>query len=358
MTSRHSRRGFTLVELLVVIAIIGILVAMLLPAVQAAREAARRMSCGNNLKQIGLALHNYHDTYKTFPTIRGGQLVRGGTQNFGPGVNDRFYPGCPAWFNSAGWSWRALILPYMEQKPLYDSINFSVILDTNCYAGGVNRYSTVPNAQFMRIPAFECPSEPQTQVPRGGNFDAPTNYPGIWGSVANPFEPTSRSVRWGIFSNPNSAPCKMAAILDGTANTVMVGEVFRGVPYWRTTGGSHTGQRCRRWIAETGFCGADTSYPPNTYKLSKAQCLAQKVPTTGPTDNSQNSVSPFCPTRNCCPDLVRWVDNHNNGNSGRRPISSSHPGGAQTAYADGSVHFIPDSVDTIIWRATGTRGGG
>lgn len=345
----RTKGGFTLVELLVVIAIIGILVALLLPAVQAAREAARRMSCGNNLKQIALAIHNYHDTYKTFPPIRGGQLVTGGTQPFGSNVTA--YPGCPGWFNSTAWSWRALILPYVEQQPLYDEINFSVIRDTACYSAAPP-FSGTTDPNRVRIPGYECPSE--AWKPNGSN--APTNYGGIWGNDANAFSGSIN--RLGVFGmGSNVGTVRMASITDGTANTVMVGEVYRGVPYWRTTGASHTGQRCDRWIVETGFCGAETSYPPNTYKLSQAACANR--PPISIADNSTNAVNiQECPVKNCCPDIVEWVDNHNNGNRGRRPISSLHPGGAQAAYADGGVKFVPETVDTQVWRNTGTRAGG
>lgn len=334
------RRGFTLVELLVVIAIIGILVALLLPAVQAAREAARRMSCGNNLKQIALAIHNYHDTYKTFPPIRGGQLASGA-----------FYPGCQPWFNSTGWSWRALILPFVEQQPLYDQINFSVVRDTTCYSAAPPFTGTKDPNQVV-IPAYECPSEAWS--PNGAN--APTNYAGIWGSNANAFDGNSN--RLGVFGMGSQVSVvRMAGISDGTSNTAMVGEVYRGVPFWHMQGGgSQTGTRCDRWIVETGYCGADTSYPPNNYKLSQAVC--QTRPPVSGTDNSDNSVNlANCPTKNCCPDLIDWVDNHNNGNSGRRPISSLHPGGAQAAYADGGVKFVPETVDTQVWRNTGSRSG-
>ncbi|MBC8354847.1 MAG: DUF1559 domain-containing protein [Planctomycetes bacterium] len=345
----RRRRGFTLVELLVVIAIIGILVALLLPAVQAAREAARRMSCGNNLKQIALAIHNYHDTYKVFPPIRGGQLVGGGTQPFGSTVTS--YPGCPGWFNSTAWSWRALILPYMEQQPLYDRINFDVIRDTTCYSSQP-AWTGPTDPNQVRISGYECPTD---SAQRNG-ANAPTNYGGIWGSDANPF--SSVKSRLGVFGMGSTvSTVKMALLGDGTANTVMVGEIYRGVPYWRTTGGSHTGQRCDRWIVETGFCGADTSYPPNNYKLSAAACKSRPPISIG--DNSTNAVNPKdCPIKNCCPDIVEWVDNHNNGNRGRRPISSLHPGGALAAYADGSVKFVPETVDVQIWRGTGTRSGG
>lgn len=344
----RGRRGFTLVELLVVIAIIGILVALLLPAVQAAREAARRMSCSNNLKQIALSIHTYHGTYNAFPPIRAGQLVRGGTQPFGANVTS--YPGCPSWFNSTAWSWRALVLPFMEQQPLYDTINFNVIRDNGCYSSDPP-FSGPKDPNQVRIPAYECPSE---AWPTNGS-NAPTNYAGIWGSDANAFN--SVQGRLGVFGMGNTvSTVRMANIVDGTANTVMVGEVYRGAPYWRTTGGSHTGQRCDRWIVETGYCGADTSWPPNTYKLSQTACASRPPVSIG--DSSTSAVNPVeCPDKNCCPDIVEWVDNHNNGNRGRRPMSSLHPGGALAAYADGGVKFVPESVDDQVWRNTGTRTG-
>ncbi|HUG66755.1 MAG TPA: DUF1559 domain-containing protein [Pirellulaceae bacterium] len=352
LRSWRYRRGFTLVELLVVIAIIGILVALLLPAVQAAREAARRMSCGNNLKQIALAIHNYHDTYKAFPPIRGGQLVRGGTQPFGS--NATFYPGCPAWFNSTAWSWRALILPFVEQQPLYDQINFNTIRDTTCYSPAP-AWTGPKDPNQVHIPGYVCPSEAWPE--RGAN--APTNYAGVWGSEANAFSGNIRTL--GIFGMGNTvSTIRMGHVTDGTANTVMVGEVYRGTPYWEPHRKSFTGRRCERWIVETGFCGADTSYPPNNYKQSQALCRT-RPPTNWPSggDTSDNSVNPQdCPLKNCCPDIVDWVDNHNNGNRGRRPMSSLHPGGAQGAYTDGSVKFVPETVDTVVWRGTGSRAGG
>jgi len=371
---RKLKLGFTLVELLVVIAIIGILVALLLPAVQAAREAARRMSCGNNLKQIALAIHNYHDAQKVFPTIRGGQLTRGGTQTGGP--DQGFYPGCPAWFNSTGWSWRALILPYVEQQPLYDQINFSVIRDTGCYSGANYRpFSGTKDPNQVRIPPYECPSE--SWPPNLPN--APTNYAGIWGRTGNPFPGnvatgnTGGSVPsvklLGIFGNvpvgcPAGGTCSgpaisMKDVVDGTANTAMIGEVYRGIPFWEINGSrarlDFTGTRCDRWIVETGFCGADTDVPPNTALVikDKATCLAQYVPTPSPGNVPDNS-----PATMPCPDLVDWVDNHNNGNRGRRPISSLHPGGAQSGYADGSVRFVPNTVNRQVWQNTGSRFGG
>src|SRR5208282_723912 len=132
---RRSRRGFTLIELLVVIAIIAVLIALLLPAVQSAREAARRAQCVNNLKQIGLAIHNYHTASNTFPP---GSAASYNTYN----------PGCVAWM---GWSAQGLMLPYLEQSSIYNAANFSY--------DSWNDNATNQTARDTRIAAFICPSD-------------------------------------------------------------------------------------------------------------------------------------------------------------------------------------------------------
>src|SRR5688500_12013198 len=154
--SRFRRRGFTLVELLVVIAIIGILVAMLLPAVQAAREAARRSSCQNNLKQMGLALHNYHDTFKVFPPA----LVNSGRYN-----NMAYYTtqGNGQVLNTTGW---ALMMPFYEQNAAYSKYDFRFCstVDTATYGLPISGSDTGPNSNDgiynMRVEMLECPSSP------------------------------------------------------------------------------------------------------------------------------------------------------------------------------------------------------
>jgi hypothetical protein len=238
----------------------------------------------------------------------------------------------------------------MEQAPLYDQLDFDHVKDTNCYAGGGPYWSTQSsgsNPNTTRIPAYVCPSE---AWPEGTN--APTNYGGIFGATANNFDALRLQ---GIFGG--DAGIRFRDIQDGTANTVMVGEVYRGVPMVRTGGGPAVtqGNRCERWVVETGWCGADTSAPPNYYKNGNgADCLP---PTTGPNMNASVTTLPGCPSKDCCPDTISWNDNHNNGNSGRRPLSSLHPGGAQGAYGDGAVKFIPDTVDTQVWTNTGSRFG-
>jgi len=307
------------VELLVVIAIIGILVALLLPAIQAAREAARRSQCTNNLKQIALALHGYHDIHKTFMTVSGGiQTVAYGG-------------GCPGWIMSTGFSWRTMILPQIEQQALYDRLDLTKSTQ-GCWPGGdtSGAFPRLGDADpagrpgDTQIPTFLCPSDPTRPI----GTEGPTNYAGIWGDRARP-----ESDR-GIFSR---LKVTMGHITDGTANTAMVGEVFRGkaCDHVYSGVGALNGQRCRRWAEETGHCGAATG----VWNGSAWVGLAPNDPLN---------------------DRITWSDNHCAGcfqDTDRRPISSLHPGGALCAYGDASVHFIPDSVDGDLWRNTGSRAG-
>lgn len=317
-----KRLGFTLVELLVVIAIIGILIALLLPAVQAAREAARRSTCTNNLKQIALAVHNYHDVQKAIPPVSGGiqPAAYGGT--------------CPGWIMSTGFSWRAMILPQMEQAPLYNSMDLSKVIigcwppgDTSGAYPRLGDRNPAGRPGDTVISTFMCPSDPTGRI---SQTEGPTNYAGIWGDLARP------EVDRGYFARNLTT---MASILDGTANTAMVGEVFRGKAcdhrYSGGEGGNAlAGQRCRRWAEETGYCGAATGY------------------------YDANGRHVGIPPNNPRNDMITWSDMNCAGcfaNEDRRPISSMHPGGAQCAYGDGSVKFIPETVDADLWRNTGSR---
>ncbi len=319
--SRWAKSAFTLVELLVVIAIIGILIALLLPAVQAAREAARRSTCTNQLKQIALAVHNYHDLHKVFPpAVSGYQTVVYGN-------------GCPGWTWSNGFSWRCLILPQLEQMPLYQKMDFKYHILDCWFSRGFPRMGDAAatgasSPGYTIIPTFMCPSDPTNKVAAGAYFDAPTNYPGIWGDRVDGIQTNPPR---GIFSA--RYPVSMASVIDGTANTAMIGEVYRGKAATRTGDNtSNNGQRCRRWVEETAYCGAATG-------MIDATLGAIGIPPNYP----QN-------------DLITWNDNACAcaGSGERRPISSLHPGGAQCAYADGSVHFIPETVDATVWRNTGS----
>lgn len=270
----HGRMGFTLVELLVVIAIIGILVALLLPAVQAAREAARRMQCSNSLKQIGLAMHNYHDASETFPQGHAGQRY---------------------------WTFRAALLPYLEQYAMYELIDYS---GPNCYAA----YDGVPDAEDLDaqvVKAFLCPTDPFAgqayRLPFLG-FDGLhvcTPYMGISGSTTSAAD--------GVLFNDSSV--RISDIADGASNTIVVGE--RGVPsglYWG-------------WC----FCAVG-----NDSKGNRDAVLS--------TDQGLSAGEP---------------SGVHNGH-----FWSYHSGGAQFLRGDGSAGLIGYSIDFNTFQAMSTRGAG
>jgi len=267
------RRGFTLIELLVVIAIIAILIALLLPAVQQAREAARRTQCKNNLKQIGVALHNYHDTHSIFPQ---GKVVDRSVR----------YPGCPGWVNGSGFSWRVAILPMMEQTALYDlsqtGTTVGIYTCGQWAAGAANRLVLLRAA----LPAYLCPSDASRRV----GSEQPTNYPGISGNHPRTKGWNDLGSREGIM---NFRGARMRDIADGTSNSGMVGEVHRGVLFNRYSGGPDniTGLRCQWWAAESGFCMADTFNPPNAANPNRGNNRVGNVVAVAPQDGPANDLA-------------------------------------------------------------------
>jgi prepilin-type N-terminal cleavage/methylation domain-containing protein len=194
---RRRTSAFTLVELLVVIAIIGILVALLLPAIQAAREAARRTECANKMKQLGIALHNYHDTHKKFPP-------------------DAIWVGASPAPVYRNFTWITLLLPYIEQQALYNEINFSI--------PAWNQQVTGPggatmNLQAVQLAAFTCPSEPDKTCNKGFGLSSYAGAAG-WDGHRRMFGDPQRA---GPFSLLDSST--FALVTDGTSNTLFVGEV-------------------------------------------------------------------------------------------------------------------------------------
>lgn len=314
--------GFTLIELLVVIAIIAVLIALLLPAVQQAREAARRTQCKNNLKQIGLALHNYSSTYnQMFPPAK---------------IFDSNVSQCQSWIRGNSLSWRVMILPFNDNAPLYNGINFSEWIQCRTFSP-----STIDPIRARVIPAYICPSDPNEPVFNNGGNQGGTNYAGL---VASGFNPTPLGSGNPSPNPPVQQSCggsnlvwhgdrsgglgyagtKLAQITDGTSNTILSGEVFRGKSFYNLCAGQDfTGFRCHKWYEESGWCGADTSRTPNN------------------------------PLR----DEVDWTDETTVGQSGSRPVSSAHTGGAHVLMADGAVKFASNNVDSIVWRGAGSARG-
>jgi prepilin-type N-terminal cleavage/methylation domain-containing protein/prepilin-type processing-associated H-X9-DG protein len=319
-----KRFGFTLVELLVVIAIIGVLVALLLPAVQAAREAARRSSCSNNLKQIGIALHNYGDVYKVFPPA----LIGSGR------MRTSQWPQLTTAYEVKNTNGFVLLLPFIEQSPLHAKYNFNVCSsqgkgDTDAI-GTVVGDSTINQAIYtMHMPVYTCPSDVNPagfldRLPGSADFyEARTarrsNYLFSTGATEDrsaPYWYTVTNTR-GAFGNDGAAT--FADIMDGTSNTIAVGESKQGRrgnigkesevfgPYWGS--GLHT---CCHGRAPTGT--ANLWYNINADASTRAGAPAN---TTGL--NRQYA----------------WV------------FGSWHPGGAQFVMCDGSVKFLSQTIDYL-----------
>ncbi len=323
--NRRPKRAFTLVELLVVIAIIGILIALLLPAVQAAREAARRMQCSNNLKQIALAIHNYHTAIRAFPYAGG----------FPPQHN--------------GWGWMTMILPYVEQAALYDKINFRDYVSCD----------DMKPIHQTAVPAYLCPSDaydtmrddrtiPCSGCKNGeGSWDGRgqvTHYVGSYGDGHNkPDDPYSTEGAGALYgcggcnAGSVSADCptptgvygggpnhrgifdyrseasvvRISSVIDGTSNTILLGHT---TPIVRS--------KSLIWTTNTGTING-TSLPIN---WTLQECKANR----GIVGDS-------------------WTG---------RGFTSLHPGGAPGAMCDGSVRFFSENTDQRALNAMGSRDGG
>lgn len=301
MRRHRARRAFTLVELLVVIAIIGVLIALLLPAVQSAREAARRAQCSNNLKQLGLACHNYHDVHKQFPP----GFLRGTSTSAAADLRE-----C--------WGWHVFLMPFIEQTALYDLLSPAQYrLDQVC----AKLNPAVPNpvaALQTRVEGFICPSDANDGIAHadrhfgGGEGTAAAGLgnwrPGLTNYVGN------RGVRdrprdapddcWGIFHYDSRVG--ISRITDGTSNTIMIGE--------------RDSRRCRAgsWIGvrQPNDHGGRSIW----YNLAHGRTVIN---------------APLA--------VYAW----NNDKGCGEGFSSMHPGGAQFALCDGSVRFISETVSAI-----------
>lgn len=335
--SRRTRDGFTLVELLVVIAIIGILVALLLPAVQAAREAARRMSCGNNAKQLGIALHNYHDTYKKFPSAVYDITTTNGTAG-------RNY-----W---AGASVHTLILPFMEQQPIYDKWSFS----WRFYEGPNN------TTRQSRVASFICPSARRWPgVDQGNSNYLVSNGPnlGWFNGLANQNGVINYGDAPGGTTVRATNEKSMADIVDGTSNTIMGAE--------HVTGDNDNGTyRPGDVVRAQAFPGGMAVKFPTLASLETygTNCFAGRAnhhshagrdwAAPMPTQTTFNTAAPPNWKHPTCQECVGcgWMDSR-----GVFPSRSLHPGGTTHLLADASVQFFPNTVDFTVYQGLGSIDG-
>jgi prepilin-type N-terminal cleavage/methylation domain-containing protein/prepilin-type processing-associated H-X9-DG protein len=316
----RRRRGFTLIELLVVISMIGVLIDLLLPAVQAAREAARRAECTNNVKQMGLALQNYHDAVGTFP------MSYAARSRFIDGATD----------TAPGWGWGSMILAQLEQGPLFHAVNFVLPVE-----GQEN--STV--AQSI-LGVYLCPSDPMPGGPfqvTGASGSAlalagPTSYAAC---VGNDFADSTTGLNNDGLGNGvmfRNSGVRIAGITDGTSETITIGE--------------------RAWSISSGpWAGVVTG----------------GVIRRGPANPCPTTGALFYPAATLVQAHCNVLNTDTDPDGGLDDFSSRHPGGANFVFADGSVHFLKSilrnsgersdgstiySPSSLVFQALGTRAGG
>ncbi len=302
--------GFTLIELLVVIAIISVLIGLLLPAVQAAREAARRSQCVNNLKQIGIALHNYQGAIGSFPPGYSSHWKRDGGDE-GTAEDDIGH----------GWGWASMILPYVEQPAVFNAINFGLTM-------------TFPDnltAQTIRFNSYLCPSDSIKQlIPVRNEENTETvytvgsgNYVGMFGTGEVGEAPGRGN---GMFFR--NSRLGFGDITDGTSQTFFVGERSHNLSYVTWTGRAIGG-----WLFTTAsFEGGTNKFDPEPEE-SFTMIL-------GPVGTEDGSRTPNHPRAH--------VEDY----------WSRHPGGVNFLFGDGSVHFIKDSINASVYQSLATRAGG
>jgi len=359
----RKQRGFTLIELLVVIAIIAVLIGLLLPAVQSAREAARRAQCVNNLKQLALALHNYHTGVGAFP----------------PGcVSTTSYPGqgvggLSSW---TSWSAQAMLLPYLEQTPIYNAANFNWA----CCWDSPTADAINLTAYTTKINSFLCPSDGLAGAGNVASYTANINsYSGSIGTTTLQY-PNDGNTN-GVFKlyNPNTnagLSTNLAEITDGTSNTIAFGEGLVG-DNGKTANYRGNGMSGAATVAGAMLLDAKADIPSVLQGLQSCNTFWASGTLVGDTTglkqyNGQvwaqgergwtlfNTVVPpnskNYPWRNCrfdpsCLDCAPEGSSFVN-------ASSNHPGGANFAFADGSVKFVRDTIAMLVYMSIGTRNGG
>ncbi len=304
MKRRSSANGFTLIELLVVIAIIAVLISLLLPAVQSAREAARRAQCINNLKQIGIALHNYHDTAGSFP--------------MGTIIDQPGWPNEP----SLRTPWSFHILPFIEQVNLANAINFQVGIAGPGWAGSNANMSIVA----LRVGVYNCPSdEPQVFL---ADWRPKYNYGANWGNTnlgqQNVGDPNNGGLLYQRSPFTVNRVQGMNAFTDGTSNTLMVSELVQ----------TDREDERAEWWNDVG-CNFMTRTTPNSTVPDQMDNWCTNKPARNEPCVAAGTIYEL------------WM-----------ATRSRHPGGVNSLYGDGSVKFVKSSVNLVTWRALGSIQGG
>lgn len=328
--SRIRRGGFTLIELLVVIAIIAILVSLLLPAVQQAREAARRTQCKNNLKQLALAVHNYVDVATVLPPSAC--------------VN----PSLTTTGNNGSWGVHGRILPFLDQGNLYNVVDLTIAWDFQMAIDG------------LKIPSYACPSDPRSDKARNPGSGRPILYPtnygfnfGTW-FVYNP--KTGQGGDGAFFPN---AKLRMAAFTDGTSNSLLSAEVKAWTPYRRNGGPANAAVPSTIQEAEAAIASGDQFKNTGHTEWPDGRVHHHGFTTTMP-PNSNTGCRDGLTTYVAC-DFNSWQEGKNGaaGNPSFAMITarSHHPGIVQVALMDGSCRTISENIDLSIWRGLGTRAG-
>lgn len=372
--SRSARRGFSLIEMLVVVAMIAVLIGLLLPAVQAARESARRLQCVNQMKQLGLAVHGYHSQTNVLPAD--GMFLGAAYGTCCPLTAQNDDDEGTADPSGWGWnaSWTVALLPYVEQKELYDAYNFN-------RGGDMKANYTVG---FTLLPGLLCPSETVRERPNApwaptsyhGNLGGPTIV-ALWsGTIVQHF--TTYPQMW-YGPDPNLGFFGFTGVPDGTSNTALISERLLGL-----TGNPVVypgGRDARRGIFLADYNGAfnQGAAADPAGAVNSCRNLPGDRPSGQPGDggtfmsgaywslsqpwmnsnlsyvhfNTPNGNSCISRTDGCCGGgVITW-----GGTSAMVTATSDHPGGVNVAMTDGSVRFVRDTVSPPVWWALGTRNG-
>ncbi|QDT63242.1 DUF1559 domain-containing protein [Calycomorphotria hydatis] len=328
------RHGFTLIELLVVIAIIAILIALLLPAVQQAREAARRSQCKNNLKQMALAVHNYHDLAGTLPPLSC--------------IPQTGFSGA----NNGSWSTHGRILPMLEQGNVFAKVSLDVAWDDQPVISG------------LKIPTYACPSDPNSDLARSTGKAAEILYATNYGFNAGQWfiwDPSDNSYGTGMF-HPN-AKLMFRDCTDGTSNTLMIGEVKAWTPYVRNIASAPTNlDPASADIAGIASGGEEKLSADGSKNTGHTEWPDGRVHHGGFTVQfGPNTVVPY---NDGTDDFDIDFNSQQEGKDVTNPTyaaittRSYHIGGIQVALMDGSARFISENIDLTLWRNLGARNDG